>query len=263
MFAEERHREILKIIREERRMNFADLQDRIKVSPATLRRDLAELEAGGDLIRVHGGVLDPSYFRSEISFDERVLRQRSAKKQIATAAAALIPAGASVIVDSGSTCLEAGKALLGRKDIRILTNSVALLALALHGEAEVISVGGRLRKVSGALTGSAALGGLARLRADFALIGASGLDPAEGCSTTELSEAETKQAFLRRASQNVLLADFTKWKAPSTVHFATWADFHVWVSDTAPAPQEQEELLGRGVRIVTPSAAPSRRTNSP
>lgn len=234
MFAQERHSVIRKIIRENQRINFADLQRLIPVSPATLRRDLTELEQAGDLIRVHGGVLDPAFARSEISFDDRLQRNHSAKRSIATEAANLIPAGASVFVDAGSTCLEAGKILLRRTDVRVITNSVALVAAAFHAEANVLCIGGELRKVSGALVGAKALGALENLHADFSLIGTSGLN-AEGCWTTELTEAETKQIFINRSSRRVLLADSTKWNSTNTVRFATWKDIDDWVTDQSPA----------------------------
>lgn len=242
MFAQERHRTIKKVIRENRRMSFADLEQVIGVSPATLRRDLSELEASGDIIRVHGGVLDPAYVRSETSFDERLLRNQAAKQAIAATAAALVPSGVSVFVDAGSTCLEAGKILCARTDVRIVTHSAALLAAALHGSADVVCLGGELRKVSGALTGGTALRALDLLWVDVALVAASGLSPTEGCSTTELSEAEMKQAILRRADRRILLADFTKWNRPSTVHFAPWTDFQDWVTDRRPLPAETKKL---------------------
>jgi DeoR/GlpR family transcriptional regulator of sugar metabolism len=249
MFAPERHNEIRKIIRKHRRMDFLDLQRLVKVSPATLRRDLTELEDRGEIIRVHGGVLDPGYVRAEISFDERILRNGAAKKAISLTAAALIPEGVTVFVDAGSTCLEAGKALLGRRDLRIITHSVPLIEAGRRGEAEILCVGGTLRKVSGAMTGAAALGTLERLRADWALVGASGLDPAEGCLTTELSEAEIKRSFLTRANRKVLLADSSKWGQMSTIRFASWTDLSDWVTERAPAEKESRELRARGLKI--------------
>ena len=115
MFAQERLKAISKVVRERRRMTFAELQAVIPASPATIRRDLGELEESGELIRVHGGVMDTRYVRSEITFDERMLRNVPAKRAIAALAARLIPSGASVLIDAGTTCLEAGKALFGRK----------------------------------------------------------------------------------------------------------------------------------------------------
>ncbi|HEY0801104.1 MAG TPA: DeoR/GlpR family DNA-binding transcription regulator, partial [Steroidobacteraceae bacterium] len=248
MFAPERHNAITKIVREQRRLNFADLQKRVNVSPATLRRDLTELEKVGEIIRVHGGVMDPSYVRSEISFDERLFRNSSAKKAIAAKAGSLIPRGAVVFVDAGSTCLEAGKALLGRKDVRIITHSVALIAEARRGEADAICIGGDLRKVSGALVGGNALGVLSVIHADFAFIGASGLD-VDGCSTTELSEAEIKKAILTRAKRKLLLADFAKWRNPSSIRFAKWPEFDDWITDKSPSSKDTKNLRSGGLAI--------------
>jgi DeoR family fructose operon transcriptional repressor len=233
MFAQERHNAIRKIVKEHRRLNFAQLHKLIKVSPATLRRDLADLEKSGDVLRVHGGVLDPAYVRSEVSFDEKVLRNSPAKKAIAAKAVSLVPAGSVVFVDAGSTCLEAGRILVGRKDLTIVTHSVALIGLSLHGEARLLCPGGELRRVSGALVGSAALASLALLRTDVALIGASGLTP-EGCSTTELSEAEMKRTILRGARRKILLADSTKWPQASTVLYSDWNGIDDWVTDRVP-----------------------------
>ncbi len=247
MFAEERHSLIKKIVRENQRMNFAELQGKVKVSPATLRRDLAGLEQSGDLIRVHGGVLHPSYARSEISFDERLHRNNAAKKAIALKTASLIPPGSSVFVDAGSTCLEAGKILLRRKDIRLITHSVALLAEALHGEASVLCVGGELRQVSGALTGGNTLGSLASIQSEFALLGASGLNE-EGLWTTELSEAEIKQAIISRTRRVLLLADSTKWGTASTVRFAPWEKVTDWVTEGKLARRAKDGVRS-GLRI--------------
>lgn len=248
MFAEERHNAIRKIVREHRRLSFAELQEKIQASPATLRRDLTELEKSGDILRVHGGVLDPRYVRSEISFDERLLRNRTAKKSIAETAAALIPPGVSVFVDAGSTCLEAGKMLLRRKDVRVISHSVALLSLSLHGEAEFLCIGGELRRVSGALIGAEAIGALSHLRADYAFLGASGLD-AEGCFTTEVTEAEMKKAILARSNHHILLADISKWNTASTVQFTGWQEIHEWITNAEPDRPETLALRKLGVRL--------------
>lgn len=248
MFAEERQTAIRKIVREHRRLSFSELQEMIKVSPATLRRDLTDLEKSGDILRVHGGVLDPRYVRSEVSFDERLLRNRSAKRSIAEAASALIPPGASVFVDAGSTCLEAGKMLLRRKDVRIISHSVALTSLSLQGEAEFLCLGGELRRVSGALIGAEAIGALAHLKTDYAFLGASGLD-LEGCFTTELTEAEMKRAILARTKKRILLADISKWNEASTVRFTGWDQIDEWITNGEPEKRDAQALAKLGVRL--------------
>lgn len=249
MFTPERHNAIKKIVREHRRIHFAKLHQLVKVSPATLRRDLTELEQNGEVIRVHGGVLDPGYVRTEVPFDERIVRNGPAKKAIAAVAADLVPSGATVLVDAGTTCLEAGKILLARNDVRLVTHSVALVQAGIRAEAPLLCLGGELRKVSGALTGTAALGALDLIHADVAFVGASGLDLEKGCSTTELMEAEMKKALIARASRKILLADHAKWQNPSTICFAAWGDFNDWVTDKLPEPKQVKQLRSLGLKI--------------
>jgi DeoR family glycerol-3-phosphate regulon repressor len=185
------------------------------------------------LIRVHGGVLDPLYARTEISFDERQQRLNAEKKSIATKVNELIPAGSSVFVDAGSTCLEAGKLLMRRADIRLITHSVALVAACSHAESSIICIGGELRKVSGALVGGPALNAFANLQFDFALIGATCLN-SEGCWTTEFTETEIKKSIIARAKRRIVIADQSKWQAPGTVLFSKWDDINDWVIDRLP-----------------------------
>jgi DeoR family transcriptional regulator, fructose operon transcriptional repressor len=230
-------------------MTFAELQAVIPASPATIRLDLGKLEQSGELIRVHGGVMDIRYVRSEIRFGERRVGNVPAKRAIAALAASLIPSGASVIIDAGSTCLEAGKALFGRKDVCIITHSVALMDAGRQGEAELVCVGGELRKVSGTLTGGQALGILGTIRADFAFIGASGLDAEEGCSSTLVFEAEMKRAILSRARRKILLADGTKWERPSIIRFAKWSELNDWITDQPRTAKEIRKLKSFGLDL--------------
>lgn len=249
MFSQERRDAIRKIVRERQRLNFSELQEAVPASPATLRRDLDALERKGHVIRTHGGVLDPAYVRAEPSFAERAGRYQAAKKLIAQRAASLVPPGASVYVDAGSTCLEAGRQLAARGDVRLVTHSASLVAVALHGQSELLCVGGDLRKVSGAFIGGAAVGMMRELRVQVAFIGASGLHPVEGASTTELSEADMKRAIIARAARIVLLADRSKWDVPSTVRFAAWSEFDDWITDLPPGEESVARLQAHGLTL--------------
>jgi DeoR family transcriptional regulator, fructose operon transcriptional repressor len=230
-------------------MTFAELQTVIPASPATLRMDLGELEKAGELIRVHGGVMDIRYARSEITFGQPRPGNVTAKRAIGALAATLIPSGASVLIDAGSTCLEAGRALVGRRDVCIITHSVALMEAGRQGEAEVVCIGGELRKISGTLTGGQAMGILTTLRADFAFIGASGLDAEEGCSSTLLFEAEMKSAILSRAKRKILLADGAKWERPSVIRFAEWSELDDWITDKPRTVKETKKLRSFGLNL--------------
>jgi DeoR/GlpR family transcriptional regulator of sugar metabolism len=251
MFTKERQQKLVKLLERRRRLSNGQLGRALGVSPATLRRDLAELEDARLLVRFHGGAAHPAYLRGEPSFDEKARTFTAEKRAIGERAVAFAPPGATVFLDAGTTCLEVGRALLPRRDLTLVANSIAFAQIAREAAARVICLGGEVRGVSGALVGSLALSWLSHLRADVAFIGASGID-AEGASTTELSEAEVKQGLLARARRGVLCADASKWSAPSTVRFAAWSDLDAWITsaDLPLAARTAVARASRGTKIT-------------
>ncbi len=248
MIAQERLRSIAEIVAAREKIGVSELQDALGVSSATLRRDLAELETLGKVVRVHGAVVHPGFFRGEPSFAQKKRSAAGVKRAMASVAVELVPPRATVWVDAGTTCLEVGARLLARRDLTILTHSIPLAARALEGQdgAKVLLVGGEVRAISGAAVGALALEWTNHLRADWCFLGASGLHPLEGASTTELGEASVKRAVLKRCTTKVLLCDAGKWDAPATVNFAAWHDFDFWVSggDFQPGAHELAEKVG-------------------
>lgn len=255
MFAHERHQAIQTILSKRQRLTVSALQRELKVSSATLRRDLSELERDNRVIRVHGGVMHPAAFRGEPTLAQKGTHSIAAKRAIARVAADLIPDGTTVFIDAGTTCLEVGKLLLSRKDLKLITNSAPLLSLAITERgATLISIGGELRAVSGALTGSLALSWIEHLHADIAILAASGLSLQDGLSTTELAEAAVKQQFLARSHKAILVADGSKWNAPSTIKFAEWNQFDTWVTDLSLKTDERLALSTSRLRVIRTNA---------
>ena len=211
--------------------------------------DLRELEKSGELIRVHGGVMDIHYVKSESTFGERRLGNLSAKRAIAALAATLIPSGASVLIEAASTCLEAGKALFGRKGCADHYTLRHAGGGRTAGRCRAPLRWGELRKISGALTGGQALGILSTVRAGFAFIGASGLDVEEGCSNTQLFEAEMTKAILSRAKRKILLADASKWERPSIIRFAEWNEIDDRITDKMLTAKETKKLRSFGLNL--------------
>jgi len=88
--------------------------------------------------------------------------------------------------------------------------------------------------MSGALVGNLASAGMTGLKADIALVGASGLDPVSGPGTTELLERDIKAAWIKNARRTVLLCDVGKWASASAMGFAKWGDISDLVTDRKP-----------------------------
>jgi len=234
MFAHERYQKILDLLRKQRRMDVHSLTEKLGISPATLRRDLSYLDRTDQVLRVHGGVMIPEGTPDEASLHQKSVSAAKAKRRIAERVAEQIPVGATVFIDGGTTCLGAGILLRQRADLTIITNSLPLIAGYERFEAKLIVLGGELRVVSGALVGALAIDALFQLRADIALIGASGLHTTDGASTTELLETDIKREWIRRAKHAFLLADATKWQQNAAIRFADWNEFSGFFTDKAP-----------------------------
>ncbi len=249
MLVPDRQRTILRLLSDRGRLTLSEIQSRFGVSAATARRDAGELSAAGLARRTHGGLLPPDFSLSEPAYTRKAEKAISIKVRLGQTAAALLPEDGTIFVDAGTTCLEVGRALLDRPNLRIFTNSVSLLALATDARATVIAIGGEVRKISLALTGALAQGWLEQLRFDAAVVGASGLDQESGVFTTELNEASVKVEALRRARLRILVAHGEKWARPSAVQFAPWTAFHHLVTDKAPMRMERAALNSANVKV--------------
>lgn len=234
MIAHERHQRILAILEKRRRAGAAELQSATGASAATLRRDLDFLEGKDLVVRIHGAVLHPSVAAAEPSLLQKSRSATESKRKMASVAAKLVHGGATVFVDSGTTCLEAARLLRVRPDLTLITNSLPVIAGHEQFRAKLIVIGGERRALSGALVGNLASAGLTGMKADIALIGASGLDPVSGPGTTELLERDIKASWIKTARRTILLCDAGKWASASALGFAKWSAISDFVTDRKP-----------------------------
>ena len=253
MLTAERHLHILRLLAERDRITVAEIASRLGVSTATARRDVTVLGATGRARRVHGALLSINFGLEEPRYTRKAEKAVTAKVNLGRAVAALLPEAGPVFIDAGTTCLEVGRAVLDRPRLRIFTNSVPLLALAGEAKASLVALGGEVRGLSLALTGSLALQWLENLRFDVAVVGASGLDPETGASTTETAEAGVKTQVLRRATRRILVAHTEKWGQLASLRFAPWSAFSDFVTDHRFTRSERLSLSREGVRLHAPS----------
>lgn len=228
------------------------LSQALGVSPATVRRDLTELEKQGLLRRTHGGALPLSGTSFEPSFGQKSGEQVEEKRRIGAAAASLTRDGETVILDAGTTTMEIARALSGRRDLTAVTNSVSIAAeLATMEGVHVILTGGDLRKNTMALVGPAAEAFLRTITADRVFLGINGIDPERGLTTPNLLEAATKQAMVRAASEVVVVADHTKLGRVAFAHVAGLDQVDRLVCDE-PAGERAAEKRALAAQLKVP-----------
>ena len=219
MLAERRRSLILDIVAEQGSVSVTELYRRLRVSRETIRRDITRLATENRLCKTHGGAL--SLDSREPAFAERMSVNLPGKRAIGRVAAALVPDGASLIIDAGTTALCVAEALAGRRQLTVYTNDVHVAArLAGRNDNRVLILGGEFQAAEGATMGRDATAMLANYFADFAFVGAGALTSHPWLMDYSREAAEIRAQMLALARTPVLLADHTKFDRIAPVRVA-------------------------------------------
>lgn len=234
--ADERRVMIVDEVNSRTSIHVADICEHFGISEVTARSDLDKLERAGKLRRTHGGAVSITRTITISYPDQRMNLNVEAKRKVAQCAAELVSNGDSLFVDSGTTTLEFVRLLGSKHDITIVTNdlSIATFADSNLPHADVVLLGGALRKNHRYITGPIANDILGRLYVDKAFMGTDSFDPQQGFATEYTGNAEIKRGMLAHSNRHILLMDITKLRQPSFISFAGISDFDVIVMDEDP-----------------------------
>lgn len=246
----DRHRLIAEAVTASGTATVAELAALTGASEMTVRRDLDTLAAQGVLERVRGGARTLLLRGEEPPFALRAHEATDAKRRIGAAVAALVADGETVVLDSGTTCLEAARHLKGRP---VTVMALSLQAVQLLSEApgatELLVPGGRPRTAEGALTGPLALASLAALRFDTAVVGCCGLSSADGLTAYDLDDAAVKKAVIASSRRVVAATDGSKIGRTAHAHVAATPLLHALVTDATAPEEEAAAIAARGTLL--------------
>src|SRR5260221_2344340 len=118
-----RRADLAQYVREHAQATVAELAGIFQVSADTVRRDLDHLARHGVLTRTHGGAVPMAELATaDTPLMNRRDTQREAKERIGPAAARVVENGETVIINGGTTALEAGRALVRLRNLIIVTD---------------------------------------------------------------------------------------------------------------------------------------------
>jgi len=253
MWQEERYQRIRALLSSLQQVSTDRIVGELGVSRETVRRDLLELEAMGELRRVHGGAVP---VHSEPPIAERVHTRVKYKRAIARAAAGLVSSGQTLFLDAGSTTSVLADELAKLSGLTVITNSfdVALkVGAAGNGANQLIMLGGSVGGPVCATAGDITIAEIHRYRADLALLSPVGVDAEFGATNFDLREAEVARAMAASAKQLVLLADFSKIGLCSRVSYCSADRIDHLVTNTSaqksPAYAALKSAVGKIVAV--------------
>ena len=246
----DRQKEIIEIARQIGRVMVDELAARFDMTPQTIRRDLNELCERRLLSRIHGGAIIASGVINA-SYDARRFIAHSEKQAIGAAAAALIPSGASLFINIGTTTEEVARALSGHQDLLVITNNLNVATMLYpNPNIEVIIAGGPIRRSDGAIVGESAANFITQFKVDYAIIGASAMDKDGALLDFDYREVRVSKTIIENARMVILVADHLKFERSAPVRISHISDIDVFVTDRSPSANFSSLCSKNSVKLI-------------
>lgn len=253
LLKEERQARIIEALQENKRATVTELSRRFGASEVTIRRDLSELAASGQLIRAHRGALAVKSAPPEPPVVQRITLQQSDKEGIAQVAAGLVEDGDSIFVGSGSTMARFARCLLHRKRLTVITNAlnIATELASMDSEVTVVVIGGVVRPAELSMLGHIAEQTLSEVRVNKIFMGVQSLSIEGGWTTDHLPEVQTTRRILAMAAELIVLADHSKLDHTAAAFIAPITRLTTLITDGQAPAAFVDQLRKRGVNVLT------------
>ena len=126
-----------------------------------------------------------------------------------------------------------------------------------HPKFEVVIAGGVVRAADGGVVGEAAGDFIRQFKVDYAVIGASAIDPDGALLDFDFREVKVAQAIISHARHVILVADATKFERTAPVRIAHLSQVTTFVTDLCPGENIRRICQDNGIRLIetTKSAA--------
>nr|WP_196107696.1 MULTISPECIES: DeoR/GlpR family DNA-binding transcription regulator [unclassified Ochrobactrum] len=231
-----RQQALLQWIENSHYVSLEEIAERFHVTTQTARRDIADLEHRGKVRKLHGGVsqltpLDP------VTYRQRRHDRADEKVRIAEAVVALIPDGATVFLDTGTTCEAIANALVSRERLHLVTYSLRSAAIISEKTDFTLAVpGGFVRPIDGGMFQEDTPEFIRRFKFDYAIISVSGIDDDGDLCDDDHTEVAVVSAALGQAAHKLLAVDSSKFGRRAMVKLGSVRDVTALVTNEMPAP---------------------------
>ncbi|MCI1735086.1 MAG: DeoR/GlpR family DNA-binding transcription regulator [Bacilli bacterium] len=208
-FTSERFKMISDYLKEHTRATVDELSHFLYVSPATVRRDLSEMQKMGMIQRTHGGAvfMDSA---DEVNIFVRIEKNARDKEKTASLALVHLPEFTSVFIDNSSTCL----ALAERMEFAyktVITNGLQIaVKLSTKKDVKVIFLGGTIQYNTYSTDGSLTTEMMNKFHVDLMLCSAAAIRP-DGAYEPTMETMQIKREAFLCSDKHILLVDQNKF----------------------------------------------------
>ncbi|MBQ2757873.1 MAG: DeoR/GlpR transcriptional regulator [Clostridia bacterium] len=248
-----RRNKILELVRQHKKVYVSELSRTLGVTPVTIRNDLAALESDGYVDRINGGaILSDHDLRFQMG-KHTTIENYKEKQAIATAIADMIHDGDTIFINSGTTTEIVAAALKKRKNLNIVTNSIAVASSLSDADTfRIILLGGELNAKYGFTYGADTQNRFDHYHADWAILSIDGISTVGGLTTYHAEEAPIDHMMICESERLLIAADHTKIGRTGFMRVCELSDGICLVTNaTADTNAEINALRAMGVQVIT------------
>ncbi len=252
MIRDERLEKITEYVQNRHYASVRELMELLKVSKATVRRDLELLSRSNAVLLTRGGVTCEGKDKNkELAYNEKRSANTLEKNRLGEAAGRLVRSNSTVILDAGTTTRAIVPHIRELTGLNLVTNDLMIAADLNTCEGVNVTVtGGQLRKGFFTLRGYMAADFVRSMRADLAFVGFDALDMRAGCFITNADEVSLKKSIIEAADKVVAVLDHTKFHATAFISVCPLHDIDVVVTDRGLEPDLAQTLREMGIEVI-------------
>ncbi|MCP4405492.1 MAG: DeoR/GlpR transcriptional regulator [bacterium] len=243
----ERHKNILNLLLEEKEISVNELSERLEVSGVTIRQDLNQLEGQGFIKRVHGGAL----LNETDDISTRLVFNYKHKIRIAQKAASMVGEGETVLIEAGSTNTLLARELSTKKGMTIVTPNVFITReLKDYTDIPVILLGGLYQHQSESLVGQLTKLCIDRVNFHKSFIGVDGFTIEAGFTGKDMMRAEIIAYIAQKSPQLFVVTDSSKFGKMELTRYFGAEDVDYVITDDGIPEKEKTFLENAGAKVV-------------
>ncbi len=248
--AEQRREEIIAEIQSKGRVKVSDLSLKYGISEVSIRNDLELLEAQGHLSRIHGGAVGLNKLYSNMDLNERYTTNATAKKELAAFIADLVEDNDTIMMNAGTTLTYVLRALQGKKNISIVTNSIQNATEAsTYPTFNVILLGGQIDSKYQFTHGQDAVKQLENYHATKSILSVDGITPSTGLTLYYTNEASLVRKMTELSEQVIIVADNSKIGKNTFARICSISNMDVLVTNRSEKRTDISNLKEAGVTV--------------
>ena len=251
MIPELRKELILKTLNEADVVFTNEIMKQCNVSELTIRRDLAELESKGLLVRTHKGAIKSKVTDMLFTYDLKINQNRQNKETICRLANKYIEEGDIIFLDCGTTLSLFAKYIAKFNCLTVITTSLPIISELIHYTNIRLSlIGGDIDIERQATYGTIAENTAGYYHANKAFIGVDGISLKKGLSSYDDKEGAITQKMMENSDEVFLLCDSSKIEKNSFVKFASVTEIHHLITDVQITPEHLKMYRDAGVDVI-------------